>query len=164
MNPGTSINWASSLAKVTSTKHKDLLLRLVHGELYSKERLHRYRLIDNAQCPRCGEIETLKHKYLECPYIKEIWRRTLLLTDKLRHSIEPTETQEEKILCCTREPNKLALTLHAEIISRIRQLKDNEANLLLLPKLFVKKSAEWILRREKNALIKTEMAELLENY
>ena len=35
---------------------------------------------------------------------------------------------------------------------------------MLLPKLFVKKSAEWILRREKNALIKTEMAELLENY
>ena len=164
MTPLQTLNWGTNLAKITSTKHKDLILRLAHGELYSKERLHRYRLIDNPLCSRCGEIETLQHKYFECPYIKEIWKRTLSVTDKLRQSIELTETLTEKALCCTREPNRITLTIHAEIINRIRQLKDDEANLLMLPKLFVKKAVEWTLRRELNTTIKDSISELLNDY
>ena len=164
MSPVQSINWANSLSKLTNTKHKDILLRLIHGELYSKERLHRYNLIDNAICLRCGGIETLGHKYFDCPYVKEIWKKTLRLTDKLRLSIDPNESFIEKALCCTREPNKISLTLHAEIIARIRQLKDNEANLLLLPRLFVKKAAEWTLRREQSIEFKTIIASLLDDH
>ena len=164
MTPLQTLNWGTNLAKITSTKHKDLILRLAHGELYSKERLHRYRLIDNPLCSRCGEIETLQHKYFECPYIKEIWKRTLSVTDKLRQSIELTETLTEKALGCTREPNRITLTIHAEIINRIRQLKDDEANLLMLPKLFVKKAVEWTLRRELNTTIKDSISELLNDY
>ena len=48
--------------KLTSTRAKDLILRLVHGELYSKERLYRYQLVDTPMCPRCNQIETLVHK------------------------------------------------------------------------------------------------------
>ena len=164
MSPSQSINWASCLNKLTNTKHKDILLRLIHGELYSKERLYRYRLVDSSTCLRCGNIETLKHKYFDCPYIREIWSKTLKLTDKLRLSIDPTETLIEKALCCTHEPNKVSLILHAEIISRIRQLRDNDANLLLLPKLFVKKAAEWTLRREQSTFNKNTIVALLENY
>ena len=161
MNPLQGMNWGYTLAKLTSTKHKDLILRLAHGELYSKERLHRYRLIDNPLCSRCGDIENLQHKYFDCPYIKEIWRRALILTDRYRRSIEPGETLIEKVLCCTREPLKATLTIHAEIIGRIRQLRDDDANLLMLPKLFVKKAVEWTLRRELDTGIKDSIKELL---
>ena len=164
MSPLGSTNWALALSKLTSTRHKDLILRLIHGELYSKERLHRYRLIDNPLCLRCGAIETLEHKYFECPYIKEIWKKTLLLTNSLRQTVDPLETFIEKILCCTREPHKIIITIHAEIISRIRQLKDNDANLSMLPKLFVKKAVEWTLRRETDTIIKDSIKELLNQH
>ena len=163
LTPAQSINWANSLRKVTCVRHQDILLRLAHGELYSKERLHRYRLIDSAQCPRCDQIETLSHKYFECPYITEIWRRTLLITNKLRTSVNVNETLIEKALCCTNEPNTLALTIHAEIITRIRRLKDDEANLLLWPKLFVRNAITLVKKRELNVNLKVAIDELLEN-
>ena len=146
--PSQGINWANCLSKVTNVKHQDIFLRLAHGELYSKERLHRYRLVDSASCARCNDIETLKHKYFECPYVAEIWRKTLQVTNKLRTSIDPNETLIERALCCTNEPNTIAITIHAEILLRIRRLKDGDANLLLLPKLFIKYSLDFIKRRE----------------
>ena len=155
-----SLKWAFAVNKLTSVRHKDIVLRLAHGELYSKERLHRYSLIDSAQCPRCDEIETLRHKYFDCPYVKEIWRRTLLITNKTRQRIQPNESTIEKALCCTIEPNITSLTIHAEIISRIRQLKDTEANLLLWPKLFVKKAVELLIRREQNQGTKIALQDL----
>ena len=160
LTKASSVKWAFVVNKLTSIKHKDLILRLAHGELYSKERLHRYLLIDNAQCPRCDEIETIRHKYFECSYIKEIWRRTFLITNKLRLRIQPNETTIERVLCCTNEPNLTSLTIHAEIINRIRQLKDTEANLLLWPKLFVKKAGELLLRREQNQTVKNSLIDL----
>ena len=120
----------------------------MHGELYSKEKLHRYRLVDSAICPRCDEIETLTHKYFDCPYVKEIWRHTLLRTNELRTTIDPNETLIDRVLCCTNEPNTIAITIHAEILLRIRRLNDGDANLLLLPKLFIKNSLDFIKRRE----------------
>ena len=161
LTPSQSLTWAKALSKTTSTKHKDIMLRLAHGELYSKDRLARRGLIVDANCPRCDQIETLKHKYFECPYVANIWRRTIDITNKLRTSIDQTETIVEKALCCTNEPKSIAITIHAEIIARIRQLKDEEANLLLLPKLMVKNSIRSVWRRETNDEIKTELASLL---
>ena len=161
LTPSQSLTWAKALSKTTSTKHKDIMLRLAHGELYSKDRLARRGLIVDANCPRCDQIETLKHKYFECPYVANIWRRTIDITNKLRTSIDQTETIVEKALCCTNEPKSIAITIHAEIIARIRQLKDEEANLLLLPKLIVKNSIRSVWRRETNDEIKTELASLL---
>ena len=76
LTPIESINLFSNLSKLTNTRHKDILLRLIHGELYSKVRLHKYGLVAHPTCPRCNELETLRHKYLECEYIKEIWKKT----------------------------------------------------------------------------------------
>ena len=133
----------------------------MHGELYSKEKLHRYRLVDSAICPRCDEIETLTHKYFDCPYVKEIWRHTLLRTNELRTTIDPNETLIDRVLCCTNEPNTITLTVHAEIITRIRRLKESEANLLLLPKLFVKTALDFLKRRELNKHHKEKLNELM---
>ena len=158
-----SLNWSLVLRKLTSVKHKDNLLRLAHGELYSKERLHRYRLVDSPDCPRCDQIESLTHKYFECPYVKEIWKKTFLITDKSRQHFDPNESIKNKALGQVTNPNRTLLTIHAEIISRIRRLKETEANLLTLPKLFVKNSIEWVLRREINEQHKENIAELMEN-
>ena len=161
LTPGQSLNWCFALNKLTCTRHKDIILRLAHGELYSKDRLARRGLIADSSCPRCYQTETLQHKYFDCPYIKEIWSKTLTLTNKLRTNIDPNETLIEKALCCTSNPNSISLTVHAEIVTRIRQLREEEANLLLLPKLFVKNAIVHVWRKELNGATKAQLSAIL---
>ena len=162
MTPGQSLTWANALNRVTSTKHKDIFLRTAHGELYSKDRLARRGLIADATCPRCDQIETLKHKYFECPYVQSIWQKTFAITDKIRIAIDPLETLIERALC-TPEPKPLAITIHAEILCRIRQFREEEANLLMLPRLLVKNAIHNVWRREINEENKSELSSLLDD-
>lgn len=161
LTPTETMNWGMAISALTSTRHKDVLLRLLHGELYSKERLHRYGLTPDPSCPRCGDLETLSHKYLECPYVKQIWKQTLKLTETMRNYPQPNEELADKIFT-VREPNKISLTVHAEIITKIRYFKDEPPNSLLLPKLLVKVAIENLIRKELNAVLKNELRDLLE--
>ena len=136
MSPSVAINWAYSVSRLSSTRHKDIILRLIHGELYSKERLNRYGLVGDPLCPRCQETETLSHKYLECEYVREIWQKTLNISSKLRTIDDPTETLLDKLFCATSDVTIASLTVHAEIILRIKQLKE-DSNYLVLPRILV---------------------------
>ena len=51
-------------------------------------------------------------------------------------------------------------TLHAEILSRILSLKDNESY-LMLPKVFVRNAILYLSKRERKEPIKIELASLL---
>ena len=159
MTPDEARNWAFNLSKVTSTLHKDLLLRLAHGELYYRERLFRYNLVDNPLCPRCNEIETLEHKYATCPYVTAIWR-TVTNLSKPSQRLAQNIDSKEKILG-TINPSRLNLTIHAEIIKRIRQLKA-EQNYCVHPRILLKQAINHLYKREKETAIKTELGTLLE--
>ena len=162
LTPRETLSWGQNVSSLTCTKHKDVVLRLIHGELYSKERLHRYGLTADNDCPRCGDIETLRHKYIECHYVREIWKHTLALTDRTR--VNPpnfNETPCERIFC-VKDPNISSLTIHAEIISKIRMFKDERPTMLTLPKLIVKLAIESLIRKENNAEIKSELIDLLD--
>ena len=156
-----AINWGNKISKLACTRHKDIILRLMHGELYSKERLFKYGLTPDQSCPKSGQQETLKHKYIECPYVKELWRRTFELTDQLRVNRNPLECTLDRALCI-KEPNKTSLTVHAEILGRIRSFKDEQVTMLTLPKLIVQLAIRNLIKKELNAEIKTELTNLLE--
>ena len=79
----------------------------------------------------------------------------------MRTNIDPNETLIEKALCCTNNPNSISLTVHAEIVTRIRQLREEEANLLLLPKLFVKNAIVHVWRKELNGATKAQLSAIL---
>ena len=147
MTPDQALAWGLSVSKITSTRHKDTLLRLMHGELYTKERLYRFNLTDTPNCPRCGDIETLEHKFITCDYVKEIWRRTILATNQLRTNIDPGLDPLDAILC-TSEPDPKILTIHAEILLKIRQL-DQTANHLTLPRIVLRKAVERVQAFER---------------
>ena len=161
LTPSEALSLANQINKITSVRHKDILLRLMHGELYSRERLSRYGLVDTPNCSRCMETETLTHKYLECPYTRAIWSKCLNLTKELRMNYDPNEEEIDKIFCC-HEPDKLILTIHAEIMLRIRGLKD-DVDHLLLPKLFVKNAISMVGKRERKQEIRAKVLELLED-
>ena len=156
--PSESVSLMTEINRIVSVKHKDMLLRLLHGELYSKDRLSRYGLTDSAECPRCLGIETLYHKYIECPYAVAIWAKCLYKTEKLRQSTQPHEELLEKIYTSS-EPNLLSLTIHAEILLKIRVLKDEDH--LLLPKILVKNAIASLIKKEKNTEVRGKLRELL---
>ena len=161
LTPKESLNWGYSLSKLTNTKHKDLLLRLAHGELYSKERLHRYGLTTDDKCLRCGNTESLIHKYLECPYVQEIWKHVLRLTETSREHSVTNEELHDRIFCI-KQPNSLSLTIHAEIINRIRSFKDEVPTMLTMPKLIARLALESLIKKEANSGIKNGLINLLD--
>ena len=160
LTPTDSLSLSAQICKITNVRHKDMLLRLMHGEPYSKEKLNRYGLVDSPNCSRCLELETLTHKYLDCSYAKAIWDKCLQLTNKLRELINPQETNLDRIFCC-KEPNRVILTIHCEILLRLRSLKD-DVDHLLLPKIFVKNAISMVGKRELKREIKDQILALLE--
>ena len=53
---------------------KSTLLRVAHGDIYTKDKLHRFGLIDSNKCPRCDSQVTLEHKFITCEYAARIWQ------------------------------------------------------------------------------------------
>ena len=156
-------NWGFKLAKLTSIKHRNMLLRVAHGEIYTKEKLHRYNLIDNDRCPRCGEAETLNHKFIECDYVRRIWRYATSLTANLISANQnqlPVDSRS-LVLGSFVESTPTILTLHAEILQRILYLRE-EQNYLVHPKTLVTHCLKLIARSEKRATVRDEIKSLLE--
>ena len=153
--------WGLRLSKVNSTKHRNILLRVAHGDIYTKAKLNRFGLTADPTCPRCLEIETLDHKFISCPYVKKIWEKALTLTRSLTTSDPLLETPAKAILGCYINSTTTVLTINAEIISRIHLLKD-DANYLQHPKHFVRQALIFLLKREKNEDIKDEIKFILD--
>lgn len=59
--------------ELRSTRHKNLALRLLNGDIYSMDRMHRFGMVENGNCIRCGARETIRHLIIECEYVRRIW-------------------------------------------------------------------------------------------
>ena len=67
---------------------------------------------------------------------------------------------ENKVLEASVDTNPKILTIHAEILLRILRLKDN-AEFLLMPKIFVKNAIKSISVYDNNETVKTSCHDLL---
>ena len=160
--PAQVLTWGNQLRKVTNVKHQNLLLRVAHGEIYTNLKLFRYGLKNNPRCPRCGAIESLTHKFINCPYVARIWKKTIELTNTLRSSIEPGEEASAQVLGLVNGTDKVILTVHAEILNRIYSLRE-DANYTLHPKKLIQLALEFLSRREKKSDTKIKLEDLLNN-
>ena len=154
-------SWGHKLSKLTSIRHRVTLLRVAHGEFYTKDKLHRYNLTDDNSCPRCGEVETLVHKFVECEYIARIWQYASLTSNYPSASNGHRQVTYKSILGGHVESTMTVLTLNAEILLKISYLKD-EQNYLVHPKTFVKNCLKAIERNERKTKIKEEIKALLQ--
>ena len=149
-----AVNWGNMVAKLTSVKHRNIILRLAHGEFYTKLKLHRFNLINNGSCPRCGLIEDLSHKFLECDYVRRIWDCVNTYRDKLITGSYRTIDPLRALMGSHLEANLATLTLTAETILRITYLRD-EQNYLLLPRTLVTNCIKTLARNETGELKQT---------
>ena len=150
LNRATSESWSYKLSKLTSARHRNALLKCVHGEVYTKEKLHRFGLIDSDQCPRCNQIDTLRHKIFECVYTKKIWEQVRKIDRRLISDQPTIDTVTDRyVLGPFTNSNKAFLTLTAEILVKILGFRD-EDNYLLHPKHLVRNSIRALSIKEKD--------------
>ena len=157
LTPIESRSWLFKVSRLTSVKHKSLLLRIAHGEIYTKEKLHRYNLAESNLCPICDEVETLERKFISCHYAKRIWQ-VLNNLEGLTHNREAEPVQA--ILGAWLDSDMLNVTIRAEVLLRLSYLK--EQNYVMRPIIFVKLAIDSLLRKEQNAEFKNLFAALLE--
>jgi hypothetical protein len=62
------------VSKIRSVKLKNLSLRVINGDIYSRERMFRFGMTDENKCSRCNQTESSVHLLLECPTAQKIWR------------------------------------------------------------------------------------------
>jgi hypothetical protein len=58
---------------VKDTKLRALRYRFLHGDIFCKERMFRFKISETPECDRCGEIETIKHQFYECHTALDGW-------------------------------------------------------------------------------------------
>jgi hypothetical protein len=148
-----SKTWLQGIQKLTSSRHKNNLLRVLHGEVYTQERLARFGLSDDVGCPRCDLVETLEHKIYMCPYVERIWDQVIRICN-----IEREANRLEAILGV--HSSRDLICLHAEIITRILYLP-RDRDYLIHPKHFVRSAIKSLLVREKSTSLKSSLNDML---
>ena len=116
LSPADNDSWTYKLKKLTSTRHKNILLKIAHGDWYSKERLHRFGLSDDPLCEDCGQIESIRHRLLECQRKIVFWRH-LAMTEGL--DLDTFTDPIEFALGMHKHDNLTTIAIHAEIVSRL---------------------------------------------
>ena len=116
LSPNENASWTHKVRALTSTRHKNILLKIAHGDWYSKARLHRFGLVDDPSCEACGQVETIKHKVVECPNKLLLWQYQARLEGyDLDNSPEPMEFA----LGMHQHDDPTTLTMHAEILQLV---------------------------------------------
>ena len=125
LNPGEVISWTKQIGRLTSTRHRNIILRVAHGDIFSNERLFRFGLVDNPKCNNCNEVvETRRHRLLECPKATAAWIE--LNNAKVRLGLSPlTDLSMENLLGAKDKLDPVELALSAELLHRLAASGNN---------------------------------------
>ena len=119
LNPGEVISWTNKMRKLTSTRHKNILLRVAHGDIFSNSRLFKFGLRDNPKCANCPEaIETVLHRLCECPLAIECWKKLEDWKRALGMNIM-SDLSVENLLGAKDILSKVELALNAELLLKL---------------------------------------------
>ena len=124
LTPGEVMSWTSRTKKLTSTRHKNILLRAMHGDIFSNERLTRFGLRQDSRCSNCPELyENRIHKLKDCPSANAAWLE--LEKAKLELGLRNlTDLSIENLIGAKDELSKIELALQAELIHKLTSRKE----------------------------------------
>jgi len=152
-----SFTWFNNIAHLTSIRHRNILLRVIHGEIYSKERLFRFGLSDNNLCEHCNEVETIVHKFFECRRVANLWDELTRITNgTLPNPPDRGTIGLSRQLGAFLNTNITLLTAHAELLTLLQGNIQGWPN----PAAFIKTMLRSLCRKEDNEKVKTELIEL----
>ena len=152
-----ALSWGLKISKLTSIRHRATLLKVAHGDVYTKDKLQSYGLTPDNKCPRCNNIETLEHKVLNCNYVSRIWLETASTLKENWNG--PTL---KFIFGANIDQSLEGLVVKAEILNKILSLRE-EQNYLIHPKSLVKAVIKSLTMKENKKEIKENLKALLES-
>ena len=119
LDPGEVSSWTNRLRKLTSTRHKNILLRTVHGDIFSNSRLYKFGLRTSPNCSNCPEaVETIQHRIFECPKAAQAWLKLNEIKSEL--NLSPlTDLTLENLVGAKDRLSKIELALNAELILKL---------------------------------------------
>jgi hypothetical protein len=57
-----------------NVKLRHIYFRLIMGDFFTKERMFKYKMVNDNRCVRCGGVETFIHLLWECGIARIIWQ------------------------------------------------------------------------------------------
>ena len=105
-------NLGTNISRLTNSRLKCILLRCLHGDIYCKERMFRFGMVEDNKCTRCGIEESISHMLMDCSYVKSLWDQISKIT-----GIKITSLEE--VLGLDPKHDKVTLTIHAETLRRL---------------------------------------------
>ena len=115
VSPNDLSKLGHKISRLTNVKLKSIILRTLHGDIYSGNRLKRFGMKESDECPRCGITETREHLLYECEYVKGLWQKLSMITSIPHTSIN-------YILGIHDLHDKITLAIHGEMIRRLLAL------------------------------------------
>jgi hypothetical protein len=105
------------IAKIRSIRLRNHMLRVINGDVFSKDRMKRFGMINDDICDNCGQIETKEHLLLECTAARKLWEYFSTIY-KSTHG-RPYKINLLNVLNCGDNYNSLATTtIIAELVKR----------------------------------------------
>ena len=120
-NPDKIKALGRKLMRLTNTKLKMILLRSIHGDIYSGTRLKKFGMTDCDKCPRCDRPETIEHQLLSCYYCRTLWSAVSDLTG-IRTS------NMDSLLGLDDTHDTVTITIHSEIIRKLLAIERPTCN------------------------------------
>ncbi len=71
-----------------STNLRIFKFRLLHMDIFTKERMHKYKMSPNNRCDFCDEVEDFKHVLWECDRAKRVWSYLQNILTQLNLNLE----------------------------------------------------------------------------
>jgi hypothetical protein len=144
-NPGKESAALQKIAKIRSVRLRNHMLRILNGDVFSKERMCRFGMIDEQQCDRCHQVETRDHLLFQCAAVRNMWG----FLDKIHQKIHrrPFVVNERNILGCGDNYNSLATTTiiaelnKSNVINRRQFATENE--LLIFISFIIRREERW---------------------
>ena len=143
--------------KLTNVNQRNTLLRCLHGDIYTNERLSRFGLRDNPMCDDCNEVDTLEHRLVACTRTTEILMQVERQTIKLGQGVINFGNYEmiTRVMAAYDSSSIAILSLHAEMLRFIISKNAMPAEY------FVNASVVRILKNDKNEAVQEAMRTLL---
>ena len=137
-NSESCLRLGKIINSLTNSKLKSIVLRCLHGDVYSKERMLRFGMVTDNLCVRCQQIETTHHMLFDCRYTQQLWLEVAKLTGIYPNSIN-------EILGFDPKHDKLTMTIHAEIFRRLMAIDRP----LISPSELIKSAVNYLYILEK---------------
>ena len=119
-----ALTWGHRINKLTSTRHKNALLKAAHGDIYTKDRKLRFGLADNDQCDRCGQPDSRVHAIATCAKAMDIWNLLRDAENKPRLTTRDPDLLKE--IMGANEPVGGELAINAELVQLLTNSLDKK--------------------------------------